>query len=165
MSHFLARVVELCIFKLVNGEPRYLVMRRSEGEKIYPGAWQIVSGSTEENEHAGLAALRELREETKLEPRRFWVVPLVDTFYSAVSDEIYNCPVFAAEVDAISEPNLSAEHEAHRWVGLREAMELLVWPGQKAIVQAVHEHITRPTDAGRWLEIKDVHSLKKEPWI
>lgn len=81
MATIVCRIIEVCVFRFINDRAEYLVLKRSPTEKMYPGLWQFVSGSIEDREKAVDAALRELKEETGMSPKRFWVVPHTNTFY------------------------------------------------------------------------------------
>ena len=102
MPNIASTIVEVCVFRIPqSGTNRheYLLLHRAENDRIYPGIWQLVSGSIEPGETATQAALRELREETKLRPKRFWVVPLVNSFYVPSEDVLHFTTVFAAEAN------------------------------------------------------------------
>jgi dATP pyrophosphohydrolase len=134
-------VFEVCLFKRSQEGVRYLLLQRSESERLYPMMWQVVTGTLHDGEHAVTGALREIREETALEAEQFWVVPHVNTLYVARSDRILLSPFFAASVSVQSEPVLSAEHRDYRWTTLEEALALIPWPGQRAGVELVHRFI------------------------
>ncbi|PJA97228.1 MAG: NUDIX pyrophosphatase, partial [Ignavibacteriales bacterium CG_4_9_14_3_um_filter_34_10] len=80
-------LVEAHIVKIVDSKLEFLLLKRAESES-YPGIWQMVTGSIDNNETAVETALREIHEETSLTPDKFWVVPNVNSFYSAEDDEI-----------------------------------------------------------------------------
>lgn len=136
------------------GRPLYLLLRRSPGERLYPGLWQFVSGSIERGESADQAALRELREETGFSPEAFWVVPHVSTFYEPARDIVNLSPLFAARVPAGAEPVLSSEHDQHRWLEYEAAAERLVWPGQREGLRIVHEYIAGGRDAAKFTQLR-----------
>lgn len=154
MSQILCRIVEVCVFKFSQDTPLYLLLHRSKDEKVYPGIWQLITGSMEDRERAYEAAFRELREETGLRPLRFWVVPSANTFYDPKEDLVNICPMFAAEVDAVSNPTLSGEHGEFGWFPFHEALALLVWPGQRGGLQVVHQYVTQGEKAARLLELR-----------
>ena len=134
-------IVEVCVFKFESDKAHYLLLRRSKGEKVYPDIWQHVSGSIERGEKAVDAAVRELKEETRLTPRSFWNVPFVNSFYDHLSDAINVSPLFAAQVDVGVEPRLSSEHSEYGWFVFDAAMHKLVWPEQRFGLQVVNEYI------------------------
>lgn len=153
MPNIKCGIVEVCVFKLHNGTPRYLLLKRAENERIYPGIWQIVSGMMEEGEHAVKAALREFREETGLTPKRFWVVPFVNSFYVAVDDMVHLSVFFAVEVAANDDPVLSNEHQACAWHSYEEAKNIIVWPGQRHGLEIVQNFIVSGAEASRLTEM------------
>lgn len=153
MSSVVSRTVEVCVFKRGAEGPRYLVLKRSETESLYPGMWQLVTGSMQEGEHAAKAAQREFQEETGLIARRFWVVPFVNSFYVASNDTVHISPFFAVEVDLHDQLRLSHEHQDFAWCTLEEADKRLVWPGQRQGIQIVHEYIVGGQDASRLLSL------------
>lgn len=121
-----------------NAVDEWLVMKRAPGI-LLGGTWQMVSGTIEPREKAYEAALRELREETGLQPIHFYQASYVNRFYLAERDQIVLTPVFAAEVSADAEVQLSAEHTAHEWVGHAEAASRFPWPGQKRSLQVIRD--------------------------
>jgi dATP pyrophosphohydrolase len=155
MAKIAANVVEVCIFKLERGEPRYLLLRRAERDSLYPGIWQLVSGMVEEQEHTVRAALRELHEETGLRPIRFWAAPFVDLFYLTASDTVHLSPLFAAQVREQDQPTLSSEHQAFSWDDIETAYGKLIWPGQRRGLRRVHRYIVGGLAAGDLREITD----------
>lgn len=153
MSTILNQIVEVCVFKRVKSKPQYLLLQRAAQEKLYPNIWQIVTGTIKQNESAQEAALRELNEETRLPVKQFWVAPVVDSYFNVQQDAIQLAPVFAVEVDDKSEIRLSKEHQRHEWLTYSTARERLVWPGQRHVMDIVHEFIASEKETGRLLEI------------
>ena len=137
----------------MNAEPQFLVLQRAEKEKLYPGLWQIVTGTMKKNERALHAALRELKEETGLSPRRCWAVPYVDSYFDPAAEAIQVVPVFAAELDSFSTVHVSSEHQRFQWLRLKNAQQRLVWPGQRRAMEIVHEFIVENKDSARLVEI------------
>jgi dATP pyrophosphohydrolase len=132
----------------MHDRPEYLMLKRSPDEKIYPNLWQFVSGSLDEGEKAFDAALRELKEETGLTPKRFWVVPHANTFYDPAYDAVNVSPLFAVQVDGGDEPALSAEHCEFEWLPLADARRRLVWPGQRLGLEVIDKFILGGEEAG-----------------
>jgi dihydroneopterin triphosphate diphosphatase len=153
VAAIVSRVVEACVFKIAHDGPRYLLLKRSENDAIYPGMWQLVTGSMKEGERAVDAALREFREETGMVAKRFWVVPFVNSFYVPANDAIHLCPVFAVEVQEDAQVALSHEHQEFIWCSIEIAKTKLVWPGQRYAVDLVHEYIVSGQEASRLLSL------------
>lgn len=154
MASIECTIIELCVFKRTKRGPRYLILKRASAEKLYPDIWQIVTGKIKSKEKAANAGLRELREETGLTPKRFWVVPIVSSFFDPVGDTIQLCPLFAAEVVETAVPKLSSEHQSYVWADRSRAQKLLVWPGHRNAVQTVHNYIVANQQAGRLTELE-----------
>ena len=148
----ISQIIEAHIFRLVNSELEFLLLKRSENE-IYPGLWQMVTGSIERNENAYQAALREIKEETGLMPDRFWIAPNVNSFYSKSDDAIYLIPVFAALVPDGMDVVISDEHREYRWVTKSEALQMLAWPGQRNSVETISEYFSKGQNFLTFVEI------------
>lgn len=154
MANVVSRTIEVCVFRKEKGEVRYLLLKRADDEPLYPGMWQLVTGSVKEGEHAVRAAVREFQEETGLEVLRFWVVPYVNSFYVAENDTVHASPLFAVEIEEGREPRLSHEHQSFKWCSYEEATVALVWPGQRFGLQIVHEYIVGGQEASRLLSLQ-----------
>lgn len=141
MSAVSAAVIEVCVFRFVRDRAEYLLLRRSPDDALYPGMWQIVTGTREETEKAYEAALRELKEETGLRPEHFWIVPYTNAFYDPRSDAVSLIPFFAAQVRPGDAPELSGEHSTGEWLSYQDALQRLVWPGQRRGLEIVHQYI------------------------
>jgi dATP pyrophosphohydrolase len=138
---------------VLNAETHFLVLQRATNEKLYPGLWQIVTGTMKKNESALQAAMRELKEETGLSPKRCWTIPYVDTYFDLAKDTIQLVPVFAAEFDSSSTLQLSSEHQRSEWLRFEDARKRLVWPGQRHSMDVVHEFIIGNGEAAQLVEI------------
>src|SRR5438876_11545884 len=126
------------------------VLRRGEGSKGVevlalrrapagrsPGSWETVHGHIEPGETPVQAALRELREETGLEPARLYNVSRVEAFYRHQTNEIVLIPVFAGVVDPRAAVRHSAEHDRAEWREAREAAARFSWPRERRALDDV----------------------------
>ncbi len=134
-------LIEAHIFRKTNNRIEFLLMKRAPND-IYSGIWQMVTGSNEDGEKAFTTALREIKEETNLSPIGFWIVPNVNSFYSATDDSINMVPVFVAEIKKNSDVILSPEHTEYLWCSKEKAKELLAWPGQRKSVDIITEYFS-----------------------
>ena len=112
-----------------DGLPKFLMLKRSQN-KIYPGIWQCVTGKIESEEKPIESAIRELKEETSLNPVQKWTIDIVNHFYESKYDRINLIPVFGVEVNDIKVV-LSDEHCNYKWCEINEALQLLTWNQQK----------------------------------
>ncbi len=131
------RVIDCHVFRRTTAEPLFLLLKRAR-DRIYPGIWQCVTGKIEPDEKPFTTALREVREETGLDPEALWTVEQVNQYYEAGPDRMNLIPVFAAEVSA-SIVTLSDEHIAYQWCDIQEAEQLLLWAQQKTGVRRFYE--------------------------
>ncbi|HBR87473.1 MAG TPA: hypothetical protein DEA65_06570, partial [Candidatus Marinimicrobia bacterium] len=104
-----------------------------------------MAGKIEAGETAPEAAKRELMEETGLKPKHMFVADHVSRFYEAHGDRINLVPVFGIEVDS-DQITLSDEHCDYKWVTLEEALEHLVWQGQKKGIRVVSDMVLSNDD-------------------
>jgi len=146
------RVVDAYVFRKVENKIRFLLLKRAN-KKIYEHLWQGVAGKIETGESAWQAALRELNEETGLQPKHMFIADHVSKFYEQIGDRINLVPVFGIEVES-EEVRLSDEHTEFRWMDVDEAEETLVWSGQKKGVRTVYGMLKSNDDRMKWSEIK-----------
>lgn len=153
MTSVISRMIEVCVFRTLEEKTEYLVLKRADDEPVYPGMWQIVTGTTQGEETALKASLRELNEETGLVPVQYWVVPHTNAFYDHRRDAVHLVPLFAARVSPEATVRLSHEHSAFTWISYSDARARLVWPGQRAGLDLVHQVIAGGEEASRASEI------------
>jgi 8-oxo-dGTP pyrophosphatase MutT (NUDIX family) len=130
----------------------YLLLRR-----IPPrgGFWQGVSGAVEPGEALDAAAVRELVEETRLEPIGLVPIDYQYTFSPSggrgsstrrgprVTETVF-LAILSAKVDPTIDP---AEHDAWAWFTYEDAMGWLRWPENVEALKRCEALINRP-DAG-----------------
>lgn len=153
MTKIITNLVEAHIFRKTKNGIEFLLLKRSEAE-IYPGLWQMVSGKIRKGEEAYKTALREVKEETGLVPKKFWVAPNVNSFYYPEKDYISLLPVFAALVDSKSKVKISNEHSEYKWVKPSKAKKMLAWEGQRKSVDIIKEYFTKEISFLNFVEIK-----------
>jgi dihydroneopterin triphosphate diphosphatase len=149
----ITKYVEVHIFRQLNSKLEFLLLKRSNKE-IYGGLWQMVTGKIKKGEKAFESALREMKEETGLSPKKFWAAPNINSFYSSDEDCIILLPVFAALVKEDSQVIISKEHTEFQWTDSKKAKILLAWPGQRKSVEIIESYITKEPHFLDFIEIK-----------
>ncbi len=157
MSPFRPDLVAVWIYRVPDpSDPdaiELLLLRRAAGRPL-SGLWQCVTGSIEPGERVTLAALRELEEETGVAGdaiEAFYDMDLVSLFHWPDADGVLSEVVFAVRVRPGTEPVLSHEHDASRWVGPDEAIQASVWPSYREAIERIATIL--PDDArAAWLE-------------
>jgi dihydroneopterin triphosphate diphosphatase len=153
MLSVISNMIEAHVFRINKGELEFLLLKRSEKE-IYPGLWQMVSGSIHEGETAYQTALREIVEETNLKPTKIWVVPNVNSFYSHEKNYISLLPVFAVKVNPNSKVRISDEHTEYKWMSKNKAKKMLAWVGQRKSVDIISDYFTKKKSFLKFVEVK-----------
>jgi len=127
-----SRVTMVDVYVLRGSGPglECLALRRAPAGRC-AGSWESVHGHIEANERPEAAALREMREETGLEPIRLYNLSRVESFYLHGSGEVALIPAFAAFVAADATAVTSAEHDAAEWLGVDAARARLAWPRER----------------------------------
>ena len=145
------RVIDAYVYKKTMEGIEFLILKRAK-TKIYEHLWQGVAGKIEKGELAWQAAIRELKEETGLDPLNIFVADHVSRFYETNGDRINLVPVFGIEVDS-KDVILSEEHVEFKWVDYTEAKNTLVWNGQKTGLKIVNAMINSNDDRMRWSKV------------
>jgi 8-oxo-dGTP pyrophosphatase MutT (NUDIX family) len=123
---------------------RVLTLQRAAGTRC-PTAWETVHGRLEPGEEPETGALREVFEETGLRVERLYNVT-VQPFYLHPSHTVQLAVVFAAFVGD-GDVVLGAEHQAHQWRTVAEALTAFAWPRERVALRDITELLGRG-DAG-----------------
>ena len=115
-----------------------------DDDPLCPGAWQVITGTTELGESIRAAATRELAEETGLVAEQWIVTGRVATFYFEPFNAIVHSPVLLCEIAIGDEPVLSTEHSEHRWCPTAEAIDLLEFATHREGVALVVDITAKP---------------------
>ena len=151
MAKVKIRVIDAYIYRKTKEGIKYLILKRAK-TKMYEHLWQGVAGKIEKGEQSWQAAIRELKEETGLDPLKIFVADHVSKFYETHGDRINLVPVFGIEV-ASDIVLLSSEHSDFKWVDYDSACSHLVWKGQKKGITVVNEMIISNDDRMKWSQI------------
>jgi type II secretory ATPase GspE/PulE/Tfp pilus assembly ATPase PilB-like protein/8-oxo-dGTP pyrophosphatase MutT (NUDIX family) len=144
-TKIVAGVVEVYVIRHNGGDWRVLALQRAEDTKR-PASWETVYGKIDSGERAEDAAVRELNEETGLEPTALYNVT-VNSFYLHAKRTIQMCIVFAAFVEDDAEVELAEEHQRSEWLSLDDACARYTWPREAHSLRDAHR-LLASGDAG-----------------
>lgn len=153
MKH-MSNVFDLWIF-CRNGDEkvRYLLLRTSEAkaDKWFGGGqfWQIPCDYIEDAGKGSLSAIRGFLKRIGADPKRIFECEHVYTIYNRRFDALQTIPVFAAEVDAPFDVQLSWEHVETGWFTSDEAYERLSFRGLRDGLDRVRNFVTEPKEVRR----------------
>lgn len=157
MSEIVSTHVDSYVYRWEGGKLKYLLLKRNE-RTVYGHLWQGVAGKIAGKETAVETVIRELKEETGLNPSRIFVVDHVSSFYQSYRDQVHLVPVFGVEVDS-KQVRLSEEHSEFQWVDFDEALSRLSWNEQKRSLTTLNNMLHENDERMRWsstdLETKD----------
>lgn len=144
------KLIDLYPYRLTGQKPEFLIFKRSKG-KIYQGQWRMIGGKVNPDETFWQAALRELKEETGLQPVIFWTIPAVNQFYEYKTDTIHTIPAFAAQINSNQQITLDDEHSEYKWIECNQAETFIQWPEQIKLIQLSNQIITSKKILNDWL--------------
>jgi dihydroneopterin triphosphate diphosphatase len=151
--NFNNNLIEVHIFKQTKKGIEFLLLKRSDKNIVYPGLWQMVNGKIKKGEKAYETALREMKEETGLDPIKLWTIPNINLFYTPESDSITILPVFAAKVKLNAKVTISNEHSDFQWLPPAKIKKQLAWPGQRKSVDLITRYFLSEGKIFNLLEI------------
>lgn len=122
-----------------DGSKHYLLLRHANG-----GHWSFPKGHLEEGESAREAAVRELIEETDLQPEKFLADfrERVHYSYRREGERVKKAVVyFLASVDRLTPVSLSDEHLDYEWVPFDEALDKLTYDNDGEVLKKAEEEL------------------------
>jgi len=135
------RAVEEVVLVVTRPGPEFLVLLRSPEKHGY---WNPVAGGIEPGESPEQAAMRELAEETGLEPPvALHSLPLELGYQRPAESGGFWVPLhpFWVEAPLEWEPALNEEHVEYRWCSARDAIVLLDYPEPREAVRFVADRL------------------------
>ena len=157
MLKIVSGYVETYVFRRRRGRVQILCLRRAPGTFL-PGVWQPVTGKRRRGERALLAAAREVREETGLEPVRWWGLETLSIWFESMNERFVVLPLFAAEAAPHADVVLSREHDDFSWLTPRAAGARFAWETQRRALVALDREVLR----GRSADFLERTALLKE---
>lgn len=134
-------------YKIVNGEPLYCVLRRSDGEY-----WQFIAGGGEDNETPIQAACREIFEEGGVNAEN--IVQLTSMCYVQADifrnrhlygwpKDTYVVPEYSFGFECNEDIVLSHEHTECLWLPYEEARAKCKWDSNRTALYELNCILTR----------------------
>ena len=140
-------IVDLAVVRFGASGLEALLMRRAAGTRC-TGAWEIVHGKIEPGERPEVAALRELREETRLHCERLYNITLGGFYLHAqgvLSLTVVFCAIIAPDAPP---PSIGEEHDAYEWLPIAIAMERCAWPREREALTHIAHLLRNGRDGG-----------------
>ncbi len=128
----------LYAFKVEQGRPWYLLLRRAPGMPD-AGTWETIEAHPEEGENSARAAVRVLLQETSLDPVALWALERAEVEFDPHADEIRLKPVFVALVSG--EVRSADAYDTCRWLSESEAVNSLRSEPQRTSLGVVHREV------------------------
>ena len=135
VTEIAAGTVDAYVIRPLRAGWQVLVLQRSP-ETRCPGAWEAVHGRLEPGEQPEEGALREIQEETGLEPERLYVIT-VQPYYLKPTSTVQLAVVFAAFVPEPANVVLGSEHQRFEWLDVDDARMRFAWPRERAALDEI----------------------------
>jgi 8-oxo-dGTP pyrophosphatase MutT (NUDIX family) len=135
VTEIAAGTVDAYVIRPLHTGWQVLVLQRSPDTRC-PGAWETVHGRLEPREQPEDGALREIHEETGLEPERLYVIT-VQPYYLKPTSTVQLAVVFAAFVREPANVVLGPEHQRYEWLDIDDARIRFAWPRERAALDEI----------------------------
>jgi 8-oxo-dGTP pyrophosphatase MutT (NUDIX family) len=147
--------IEVYLFRRRAGRVEFLCMQRAARGRL-PGVWQPITGGLRRGEGALAGARREVREETGLDPHRWWALEGVGIYFDPRAGRGRVMAMFAAELGATDRVRLSSEHVASAFLSAAAAGRRFLWAAQRRGLETVRNEVLRGGRLARALEVTDL---------
>jgi len=128
-------VVDVYVIRPYRDEWLVLSLQRALQTRC-PASWETVHGRIEPSERPEQAAVREVREETGLEPDRLYNVTC-QPFYLHTLGVVQVAVVFAAFVTEEANVRLGPEHQRYEWLSMADAATRFTWPREREALEHI----------------------------
>lgn len=144
MIEYISNTIQAHVVRLnSDNEFEFLILKRSNYTNIYPGIWQVITGTMKDNEKPIDCATRELLEETSLKPFKIWKIPYIAIFYNHLENRIHTSPVFGFIVNNKDNVIISEEHSDFKWVKIDEILKFLELPSHVEGTKIFYDYILK----------------------
>ncbi len=143
------------LLKYENDNAKVLLLRRNEGS-IFGNEWCHIAGDIEKGETAWQAVLREIKEETGLQPEILYSANFCEQYYRPDLECISVLPVFVGIISDNQSINLNYEHTEYKWVTISEARKMVVLPVQRFVLDHIQKAFI-DNQPSEWLKIELTH--------
>lgn len=142
MPKFISNTVQIHIASFFDdiNDYKILLLKRSENLHIYPGIWQVITGTIEKGETAKETAIREIKEETAIIAEKLIVIPYITSFFDDKKDAVNFSPVFGLIVND-KKIKISQEHSEYGWYSIDESYEKLILPSHNEGNKIFYDYI------------------------
>ena len=140
MPGIISNYIEVHIAVKEENDYKFLLLKRNENDKVYPGIWQMITGGVMQNESIREGVIREIKEETGINPSQVYSMPRVNAFYFDYGDAVCLSPVFLAIAEN-KNVSISDEHTEFIWVSYEEAIKLIHWPDQIESLMMIERYL------------------------
>jgi type II secretory ATPase GspE/PulE/Tfp pilus assembly ATPase PilB-like protein/8-oxo-dGTP pyrophosphatase MutT (NUDIX family) len=145
VTEIAAGTIDAYVIRPLRAGWQVLVLQRAFDTRC-SGAWEAVHGRLEPGERPEDGALREIREETGLDPARLYVIT-VQPYYLKVTGTVQLAVVFAAFVSEPAAVTLGPEHQRFEWLDVDAALARFAWPRERVALDEIVS-LLREGDAG-----------------
>lgn len=131
------------VFRMHNGEPLFLLIRDSYRN------WGFPKGHLEQDEGAEAAALREVQEETGIEPLHLTgAIETIDWYFRFRGRLVHKvCHFYLMRTEcSTTEPQREEGITACRWACFDEAARLVSYANARTVLRRAHEMVMAETE-------------------
>ena len=101
--------IEVYVFRRRAGRVEFLCLKRAARERL-PGVWQPVTGTLRRGEGALAGAAREVREETGLDPGRWWALEGVGIYFHPPTGQARVMAMFDGPRPPMTRAEIDVDH-------------------------------------------------------
>jgi len=135
-------IQKIVVAGVVYNKGKFLVLKRSNTEDIFPNKWELPSGKVEFGEDPNKALIREIKEETGLIIENFF--PLKCTHYIIEKPDKKRHTVqiiYMVNLLRINNIVLAEEHDDYKWITIDDLKELNTFDDMVEILNEASEKL------------------------